>query len=937
LAVEEIKNAGARCPASGARPDARPELPKALHRLALTAIFALGFRSVAVNLRRPDGNYVVVSDMGLEGDLLGSVTSAELWMDLLRDEYRVSNSYLIPPEHARKVTLAHADTVWSVPDMPPAAGPDCWDPDHMLVVPLVNHAGETTGFLSVDCPVDGKLPSRERIGHLETFAQHAALAVENAALLDQLSLRVEHLGALLHISRDISSSLDPASTFDSIVRTTRSLLGADISSLYLVNDQGTHIELKATSGLSSTRLGDYTKRVGEGIVGAVVRDGHPIEVPAVEEDRRVLLSATRREGIRSLLYVPVSVQGSTVGALGVLYRRDNAVPPGAVELLAPIAAHAAVAIRNAKLYNDTKQHAEALLQSEERYKLVSRATNDAVWDWDLATDRLVWNGAIETLFGYAPDRVEPHIDWWTERIHPDDRDEVSASIHGAIEQGTEVWSAEYRFRAADNTYAAVIDRGYIARASDGAPVRMIGSMMDISERKRLEEQLAHQAFHDALTGLPNRALFMNRLEQALARAKRHPSPSALLYLDLDRFKVVNDSLGHEVGDQLLIAVGERLRACVRPQDTVARLGGDEFTILIEDVEDVEQARRCARRVLEVLSTPFTASGHRVFTTASIGIALVVEGERPSMLLRHVDVAMYLAKSKGKARYEVYDPDMNARAVRRLEMENSLRRALERDEFRVHYQPKVDLSTGRVVGMEALLRWEHPQRGMVSPSEFVPIAEDTGLILPLGRWVLEQACRQARVWQEQIPTGGPRSVSVNLSARQFQDPDLAEEIGRMLGEFGLDPHYLQLEITESVMMEHAETAVSTLRRLRGLGVELALDDFGTGYSSLGYLERFDVDTVKIDGSFVRDLGRARGKTAIVEAVITLSRALGIAVVAEGIETAGQLSTLRALGCERGQGYLFSGPVPPDAARLLLLAEKLPDYPSLESPDHTVLRS
>ncbi|MDQ4100090.1 MAG: EAL domain-containing protein [Chloroflexota bacterium] len=454
--------------------------------------------------------------------------------------------------------------------------------------------------------------------------------------------------------------------------------------------------------------------------------------------------------------------------------------------------------------------------------------------------------------------------------------------------------------------------------------------MDISERKRLEEQLAHQAFHDSLTGLPNRALFMNRLEHALARARRHPTHAALLYLDLDRFKVVNDSLGHEVGDQLLIAVGGRLRACVRPQDTVARLGGDEFTILLEDVGQVDQVLRCARRVLEALTVPFTAAKHQVFTTASIGVAWSNEEEHASALLRHVDIAMYRAKSKGKARYEVYDPEMNAQAVRRLEMENNLRWAPQREEFSVVYQPNVELSTGRVIGMEALLRWQHPQRGMVLPSEFIPITEDTGLILPLGRWVLEQACRQAREWQEQFTARGLMSVSVNLSARQFQDPDLVEETGRVLRECGLDPRCLHLEITESVMMEHAEAAVSTLNRLKGLGVQLALDDFGTGYSSLGYLERFDVDTVKLDRSFVRELGRERGKTAIMEAVITLSRALGFSVVAEGIETVEQLSELRRLGCERGQGYLFSKPVTADAAGGLLRADYLPGYASLVAP-------
>lgn len=445
---------------------------------------------------------------------------------------------------------------------------------------------------------------------------------------------------------------------------------------------------------------------------------------------------------------------------------------------------------------------------------------------------------------------------------------------------------------------------------------MFGTVHDITERKALEDQLAYQAFHDALTGLPNRALLTDRLEHALARAERSESSVAVLFLDLDRFKIVNDSLGHEVGDELLKAVGRRLQRCLRPEDTAARIGGNEFVVLLEDIASASYAVRVAERIIAALRTPFDVAGHEMVVTTSIGIALSSHGHGASDLLRDADVAMYRAKDKGKARYQVFDPSMNALAMRRLELENQLRRGIERGELRVYHQPKVEISDGRVVGMEALVRWEHPERGLIPPAEFVALAEETGLILPLGRWVLEEACRQAKEWQELYSDCRP-TMSVNLSARQLQQPNLLEEISEVLGATELEPCGLVLEITESVIMEDAEANIATLEGLKGLGVKLAIDDFGTGYSSLAYLKRFPVDVIKIDRSFVHGLGVSPKEAAIVQAVIDLAEALGLEPIAEGIESAEQARQLLEMGCYVGQGYHFTRPLPSTEATNLLL--------------------
>jgi diguanylate cyclase (GGDEF)-like protein/PAS domain S-box-containing protein len=442
---------------------------------------------------------------------------------------------------------------------------------------------------------------------------------------------------------------------------------------------------------------------------------------------------------------------------------------------------------------------------------------------------------------------------------------------------------------------------------DDDVVGAVIAFRDITERKAFEQQLAHQAFHDGLTKLANRALFVDRLEQAHARATRAGTIYSLLFIDLDRFKVVNDSLGHQVGDQLLVEVAERLQECLRPGDTLARFGGDEFVVLLEDLLDQAAAEGVAQRILDELDRPFPLGGRDLPVSASIGVVLGAATRDPDHCLRNADVAMYRAKAKGKACYVVFEPESEGGELERLDMELALRTAIERGDLQLHYQPVVSLETVSVVGFEALVRWTHPERGPLSPADFIPMAEESGLILPLGRWVLEEACRQMRSWQDEYP-GVPLVVSVNLSARQFRQPDLPGQVAEVLERTGLDAHQLCLEVTESVMMDDAETATVTLRKLKELGTCLSIDDFGTGYSSLSYLKRFPVDFVKIDRSFIKDLGNHAVDSEIVRAVIRLASAVGMSAVAEGVETEEQMRRLRALGCPLVQGFYLSKPKP-----------------------------
>ncbi|RCJ38487.1 hypothetical protein A6769_08760 [Nostoc punctiforme NIES-2108] len=443
---------------------------------------------------------------------------------------------------------------------------------------------------------------------------------------------------------------------------------------------------------------------------------------------------------------------------------------------------------------------------------------------------------------------------------------------------------------------------------------------EITERKKVESQLLHLAFHDTLTGLANRVAFMNRLKHAINYSKRHSDYLyAVLFIDLDRFKVINDSLGHLNGDQLLLAIASRLQICIRSIDTAARLGGDEFTILLEGIQDMSDAIKVAERIQKELTLPFELDGQEVFITASIGIALssTVDYQHPEELLRDADTAMYRAKVLGRARYKLFNSDMYANALARLQLETDLRRAIEREEFRVYYQPIVSLTSGSIVGFEALLRWQHPERGLLYPADFIPLAEETGLIFSIGKWVLHEACRQMQVWRVCHCFKLLEKISVNLSVKQFSQPDLIEQIGQILHSTGLDAGTLMLEITENAIVENGDKVTAAILQLQKMGIELSIDDFGTGYSSLGGLYNFPISVLKIDRSFISLIGTNNNNLEIIEIIVTLAHKLGVDVLAEGVETKEQLLLLRKLNCQYGQGHFFSVPLNSSVAEALIM--------------------
>jgi len=551
---------------------------------------------------------------------------------------------------------------------------------------------------------------------------------------------------------------------------------------------------------------------------------------------------------------------------------------------------------------------EGLRDSEERYALALCGANDGLWDWNLRTGQVYYSQRWWEMLGLGSEHAEELPEAWFSRVHMEDVDTLKSAIAAHREQTTPHLEIEHRMCHVDGRYRWMLVRGIAIRDEAGNATRMAGSLSDITARKEAEEQLLRDALHDGLTGLPNRALYLDRLERSitrLARDSRHCFAS--LFIDLDRFKVINDSLGHQAGDQLLLSFAQRLSACVRPSDTVARLGGDEFTVLLEDPQIPDDAIGVAERVLASLKQPFNLEGHEIFITASIGIALSTGGyTRPQDVLRDSDTAMYRAKAQGKARYQVFDKSMHARAVNLLHVENDLRRAIDRGEFELFYQPILQVKSKRIKGFEALLRWRHPEKGLISPADFIPVAEETGLIIPMGKWVLQEACRQAAAWMQQFPSN-PMDMNVNLSGRQFSQSDLVEQVMSALHQSKLPPRHLTLEITESVIMDNPEATVAMLQRLKALGIQINIDDFGTGYSSLAYLQRFPVDTMKIDRSFVSRIGQGAENAEIVRTIVALAHNLNMKVTAEGIETLEQMEKIESLSCENAQGYFLSRPL------------------------------
>jgi diguanylate cyclase (GGDEF)-like protein/PAS domain S-box-containing protein len=556
--------------------------------------------------------------------------------------------------------------------------------------------------------------------------------------------------------------------------------------------------------------------------------------------------------------------------------------------------------------------------AEERYSLAARGANDGLWDWDLTTDQIYYSTRWKEMLGCTDADITTAPEEWFGRVHPDDRARLEAEIGVHRDGLTPHFASEHRMIDAFGNQRWMLSRGLAIFDANGKAIRIAGSQTDITVRKQVEQQLSHDAHHDVLTGLPNRALFMDRLERALKRARRQPEYHfAVLYLDLDRFKVVNDSLGHRTGDELLVELGQRLLSSVRPDDTVARLGGDEFGILLDGVSDLQVATLAADRIMAHMEAPFILQSNEVFSGISVGIAYsTADYEVPDQVLRDADIALYRAKAMGRSRHVVFATAMHARAVEQLQVEMDLRRAIERQEFVVYYQPIIALQTGQISSFEALVRWQHPRRGLIGPGEFLHIAEETGLIAPIGWIVLREACRQIRVWQAHFPWLSSLAMSVNVSGTQLAHPDFTTHVSAILRDAGIDGRQLNLEITEAVMTERASGLTDVLAFLKMRGIPLHIDDFGTGYSSLSTLHDLPINTLKIDRSFVSRMGSNGENAEMIVAIITLAHNLGLEVVAEGVETKVQREQLRMLGCDYAQGYLFSRPADAFAAAALL---------------------
>lgn len=551
---------------------------------------------------------------------------------------------------------------------------------------------------------------------------------------------------------------------------------------------------------------------------------------------------------------------------------------------------------------------QTLQISEERWKFALEGAGEGVWDWNLQTDEVYRSARWLQIYGYAEHEVGRTAQEGRMLIHPDDLQQALEDIQSYLEGRTAIFISEFRLRCKDGGWKWTLSRGKVVEKDEaGKPLRMIGIHSDISERKNSEAQVFQLAHYDSLTGLPNRVLFMDRLHQDIRKARRYAQSVTLIFLDLDRFKEVNDALGHDAGDQLLKETAQRLLGCVRGSDTVARLGGDEFTIILTNLSDSVSLEQVAQNILDRLAEPFRIGDEMVYLSTSIGITIypndAVDAE---MLLKNADQAMYAAKEEGKNRFNYFTESMQQAAQMRMRMANDLRAALVNGEFVIHYQPIVELATGRMHKAEALIRWQHPSRGLVSPAEFIPIAEDTGLIVDIGDYVFRQAARQAVAWRKRLPDF---QVSVNKSPVQFKASKNVHEVWlRHLDSLGLAGDSLVIEITEGLLLDAREPVIRQLQDFHRAGLQIAIDDFGTGYSSLAYLKKFDIDYVKIDRSFTGNIKPGSDDMALCEAIIVMAHKLGLQVVAEGVETAEQRDLLLGAGCNYAQGYLFSRPLP-----------------------------
>jgi diguanylate cyclase (GGDEF)-like protein/PAS domain S-box-containing protein len=788
-------------------------------------------------------------------------------------------------------------------------------------IPLLGAEGQPFGVFSVRINSPHKTLEISDKVFLEAIAQTCSNVLLRLGLIDVANAKASayrdlytsaerqarELALLDRIRTSIAKDLSPQHVLSSTVEAIYEVLGYALTAIYMVEDDA--LVLKEQRGYDRVieRL-----PLTVGVMARAIQEKQVIYLPDVTVDATFQAAI---EGIHSEIALPLFDSQQVVGVLNVESRRGTPLSQDDVKLMTALSEQVSFALERSKLYEDLRQR-------EERLRLLAENTKDIIAWHDDQGHFLYVTPALERIFGYRTSAILGRRA--SEFAHPDDTAYLRQNVLPRILRGEAFETNHYRVKHVDGRYLWV--ETFIQPLLDktGKVTGYVASSRDITERKRLQEQMLEGALlYDSLTNLPNRALFMDRLQHAAQRRGRGQHEFAVLFLDLDRFKVVNDSLGHNAGDKLLKGIAERLQQCVRPQDTIARLGGDEFAILLEDMTETG-AHAIAERIGLTLKKPFDLDGRDVQSTVSIGITLSQDMADPEQLLRNADVAMYHAKNNGRARYALFNTAMHEKVLETMQLEVELRNALERGEFRVHYQPIIELKSGQLSGVEALVRWYHPSKGVITPTHFISIAEDAGMISQLDHWVLREATRQVKTWQ--VLFGRTLTVSVNLSTKNFRLSDLAQTILSTLEDSRLAPDSLKLEITESVLMDNLETSLAQLQRLREAGVSLQIDDFGTGYSSLSYLHQLPLDSLKIDRSFVWQLGKmTASKQAahggeIVQTIISLARSLDLSVVAEGVETEAQRAALDELHCDYGQGFLFAKPLSADELEQVLRANQ-----------------
>ena len=749
----------------------------------------------------------------------------------------------------------------------------------LAAIPLVTSDGHALGMLTVLDRVARELAPQERS------------ALENLASIATARLETRREQAAVRAGEGLRQRLDEC---EELLKRERDFSDAVIQSLpgafYLFSKEGEilrwNARMQAVTGYSHLEIGrlkplDFISPADRGAVEATIRE-------VLEKNTEVTIEAEmvdRAGNVRPYAFTgkPLRVGGETY-VMGI--GRDITMK---------------------------KRSEQQLLRAKERLDLALTSSNLALWDWDLATNKVYFNEGWSDLLGEAARESTYTGDDVYRWNHPDDREVFKAALTNAMKGVSDGFECEYRVPNASGEWIWIHSRGKVTqRDGRGQALRMTGTSTNVSKRKQAEERAEYLATRDALTGLPNRVLLHDRLEQGIVNAARLKTGFGFMFIDLDRFKTINDSLGHDVGDELLKRVASRLTACVRASDTVARLGGDEFAVILENLgdDDDEGAQAVAEKMIAAMAAPMLVNNQHLNTSCSIGISLYpADGNDSAALMKAADVAMYYAKEKGRNNYQFFGADMNARAQERLSIETFLRLALRRGELILHYQPRISVATGELVGAEALLRWQHPRRGLLAPGKFIDVAEDSGLIVPIGEWVLERACEQARAWQATVRPG--LRLSVNLSVGQVLDGErLYAAVASAVSRSGIDPSTLELELTESLLMQNIEEKAALLNRLGQLGVGLAIDDFGTGYSSLSYLKQLPVDAIKIDSSFVRDIHSDPDDEAIIRAILAMAHSLRLSVVAEGVETEAQFKALKELGCDEYQGY-YAAPAMPAA--------------------------